>query len=68
MSQGVRRRTGKDERDERGSAIHLRGDCVQLDVGRKSIASEQVSHCECTHEHLLSVSDTYKMQNYTLQK
>lgn len=28
-----RRRKGKDGRDERGSAIHLTDDCVQLDVG-----------------------------------
>lgn len=27
------RTTDKDKRDERGSAIHPRGDCVQLDVG-----------------------------------
>lgn len=28
-----RRRKGKDGRDERGSAIHLTDDFVQLDVG-----------------------------------
>lgn len=40
----------EDERDERGSAIHLRGDCA---TGRRgeSIACKEVSHRQSTHEH-----------------
>lgn len=48
----MRRRTGEDRRDERESAIHLRGDRAPTGCRGKSIVCEQVSHCVCTHGDL----------------
>lgn len=42
------RRTGKDGRDESGTAIHLNGDCAR--VREKFIEREQVTHCVCIRE------------------